>query len=109
MDRLRYIGLGFTKPNRIHPDGGNGLADTRVQVVVMGPDLEMKLGVTREEVMGIKEVSGSSVEAWSGIPIVLSLNPDDIGEMVKSTKKRRFGGIDADDNWLTNKGGRACR
>ena len=81
MDRSGYTSLGFQKPNRIHTCVGSGLADTGAQVMMIGPDLATKLGIRREEMMGssmdIKETSGGSLEVLGGIPVILSLNPND--------------------------------
>ena len=88
VDRSGYKSLGFQKPNRIRTCGGSVLADTRAQVMMIGPDLAMKLRIRREDMMGssmdIKETSGGSLEVLGGIPVILSLNPNDNGNFKKT-------------------------
>ena len=52
VDRSGYTSLGFQKPNKICSCVESGLADTGAQVVMIGPDLDTKLGIRREEMMG---------------------------------------------------------
>ena len=91
----------------------NGLDDTGAQVMMIGLDLAAKLGIRRKDIIDlyvdINEASGGSLEVWGGIPIVLSLHPNYIGNIVKCMQKRRLKGTEANDNWLMNTCSGACR
>ena len=83
--RPGYESMGYPKPNRIHPIMENRLADTRAQVVMIGPSLAVRLGIRREEMINtsteVKTASGGLLKILGRIPIILSLSLEDNREM----------------------------
>ena len=84
VNRSGYEIMRYPKPNRIHTILEDGVVDDGAQVVMFSPSIAMRLGIRRGYMINmdveLKTAGGESLKVVGGIPIILTINLEDIGE-----------------------------